>query len=116
MTDVSVEPRVAPPGGTGTTGSLLRGLGGALGTVAGLHLQYAQREAADDAGRVLSGVGLAAVGALLFAVALGLAHVALVLYLAAATPLAPWGAVLVVAAGDLGLAVVLLLIARLRLR
>ncbi len=111
---MAAAPEVADvsPGGH----KLLRGLGGALGTMAGLHLQYAQREAADDAGRVFSGVLLAALGVLLVAVALVMGHVGLVVYLHQATKLDLLGSVLAVGAGDLGMGLVLMITARARLK
>lgn len=92
------------------------GLVRALGTVLGVHVQYAQREAKNDVGRIFGGVVILAVATLfvLFAVLFG--HVALAYYLAAATKLDMMGAIGVTAAGDLALAVLLLLIARSRLK
>lgn len=106
----------AAPEQAASGGKLWRGLGGALGTMAGLHLQYAQREAANDAGRVLSGVLVGVFGALLLAVAVVMSHVALVVYLLQATQLGLLGSVLAVGAGDLGLGLVLLSTARARLK
>jgi len=84
--------------------------------MAGLHLQYAQREAATDAGRLFSGVILGVFGMLLLGAAVAMSHVALVVYLTEATPLRLLGAVLAVGAGDLGLGFLALVSARARLK
>lgn len=96
----------------GTVPGLVR----ALGAVLGVHIQYAQREAKSDMGRVLGGILLLGVALLFVALAVVFGHVALAYYLALATALDPLGAVVVVAAGDLGLAVLLVLVGRARLK
>jgi hypothetical protein len=91
------------------------GLMRAFGTVLGVHVQYAQREAKSDIGRIVAGVVLLVVAALFVAFAVLFGHMALAYYLAGATTLNMMGAVGVIAAGDLGLALLLLLVARSRL-
>ncbi len=89
----------------------------AVGTMLGVHIQYAQREAADDMGRVALGVALLLAAMLLVFVAVLVGQAGLVLYLSRAAPgLGYMGAAFAVAAGDLGLATLLALAARSRLR
>ena len=96
----------------GTVPGLVR----ALGSVLGVHIQYAQREARTDMGRVISGVVLLGIAALFVMLAVLFGHVALAYYLSLATKLDALGAVAVVGAGDLGIAVLLVLIGRARLK
>lgn len=78
-----------------------------VGTLLGLHVQHAQREAKGDLGRVLKGVVLVLVGALLAAFALAMGHVAAMLALTELTVLTPWQAAAAVAGGDLLAGVIL---------
>lgn len=87
----------------------------ALGSVLGVHIEYAQREAKSDIGRVVFGVVLLVVAALFAMFALLFGHVALAFRLSTLPALGTLGAIGVVAAGDLGLAILLLLIGRSRL-
>ena len=96
---------------SGTVSGLVR----ALGTVLGVHIQYAQREAKSDIGRVIGGVVILLVAAMLIVFALLFGHAALALYVASKTKLTLMGAVGVVAAGDLALAILLTLVGRSRL-
>jgi glycerol dehydrogenase-like iron-containing ADH family enzyme len=50
-----------PPDPTGSAG-LVSGLARALAVLLGLHLQHAQQEASNDAGRLVAGVWLLAAG------------------------------------------------------
>lgn len=93
----------------------MSGLVRALGTVLGVHIQYAQREAKSDIGRVIGGVIILLVAAMLVVFALLFGHAALALYVAAKTKLGVMGAVGVVAAGDLALAILLTIVGRSRL-
>jgi hypothetical protein len=88
----------------------------ALGTMLGLHIQYAQREVKADVGRVLTGVVLLVVALLFLTIGLVFGHIALVSQLVARTSLGPLGAPAVVALGDVVLATILLLAARSRLQ
>jgi hypothetical protein len=88
----------------------------ALGTILGVHIQYAQQEAASDLGRVVTGVVLLVLGGLFALVALLVAHAALVFHLSRVLPTTVVGAALIVAAGDVLLVVVLALAGRARLR
>jgi hypothetical protein len=98
--------------GSGTFGGLAR----ALGAVLGVHIQYAQREAKDDMGRVIGGIALLVTAAVFVVFAILFGHLALAYYLASATKLSMMGAVGVVGAGDLALAIMLVLVGRGRLK
>lgn len=95
----------------GTTAGLVR----ALGSVLGVHIEYAQREAKSDIGRVVVGVVLIVAAALFAMFALLFGQVVLAYRLSNLPALGAMGAIGVVAAGDLALAIVLLLIGRSRL-
>jgi hypothetical protein len=95
---------------TGIAAGLLR----ALGTMLGLHIQFAQREVANDLGRLLTGVVLLAIGGVLAVFGLLWAELALVDYLT--THLGHLRAVLAVAGGDLLIGLMLLMRGRARLR
>ncbi|MCC6521924.1 MAG: phage holin family protein [Polyangiaceae bacterium] len=97
-------------------GGLGAGLVRALGTMLGLHLQYAQREAVNDLGRILGGALLILVGVVLALVAVLFGHLALSDYLATALPCTPMQAFLLVAAGDLVLGLPLILVGRARVK
>lgn len=104
--------RRSEPASDGLVGGLVR----AVGAMLGLHIQYAQREVRGDLGRLLTGVVLLVVGLLLLFVALLLGHAGLILYLARAVRgLGPMRAALIVAGGDLVLALLVLLAGRARL-
>jgi hypothetical protein len=100
------------PGGSGLVNGLLR----SLGVLLQAHLQYAQKEASTDAGRLLGAVVLLGGAALLLALALVLGELAAV-YAVARLLHGDWlGALLVVAGADLLLALLLMLWARAKLR
>jgi len=107
---VAAAPETAPQG------KLWRGLGGALGTMAGLHIQYAQREAANDLGRLIGGVIIAAAAMLFVGAAIITGHVAATLYIVQTTTLTMLGAVLAVGGIDLALGMLLAIVARERLK
>ena len=86
----------------------------AVAAMLGLHVRYAQREAANDAGRVVGALMLVVAGAVLGLFGLLFAHLALMDHLTTLMPRSR--AVLVVAGGDFSLAMMLLLVARARLR
>ena len=86
----------------------------AFAAMLGLHMRYAQREAAHDAERLVGALLLVVVGAVLGLFGLLFGHLALMDYLTTLMPRSQ--AVLVVAGGDLLLAVMMLLVARARLR
>lgn len=96
----------------GTFGGVLR----ALGTLLGVHIQYARREAATDIGRMIGGIVLIVMGVVIALFALALGHAALVIYLKNATRLNLWGAVLSVAGGDLLVSLLLVVVGRARLK
>ncbi len=85
-----------------------------LAALLGLHLQHARREASEDLGRVAGGIVFIVVGVALALLAIVLGHLALVEHLA--PRLGHGFALLVVGAGDLTLALPLLLAGRARLR
>ena len=86
----------------------------AFAAMLGLHMRYAQREALNDAERLVGALLLVVAGAVLGLFGLLFAHLALMDHLA--TRMARSHAVLVVAGGDLLLAMMMLLVARARLR
>jgi hypothetical protein len=101
---------------TGDDAGLLSRVLRAFGILFGVHLQFAQREAKSDLGRILSGFVCVAVAVLLLLCAAGLGHGAAVVWVHDTKHL-PWGSSIgVVAGGDALLAVFLLLIGRARLR
>jgi hypothetical protein len=106
------EPPVASSG-------LLLGALRSIGVLMDVHVKHAQQEAATDAGRVLSGVILL-VGSLVFlllAIVLGeLAAVYAVRHLAGPHTVSWAAALLVVAAADIFVALILVLWARAKLR
>lgn len=88
---------------------LATGLIRAAGSLLGVHLQHAQREASGDLGRVVTGVALLAVGALFLLLAVVVGHAAAVYALRTYTVLDWLRAALAVAGGDLLLALLLVL-------
>ncbi len=102
--------------GRGSGNGTLTGLARALAAVLGVHVQYAQREAKTDIGRIVGGIVILVVAGVFVVFAILFGHLALAYYLAAATALNMMGAVGAVAAGDLALATMLLLLARARLK
>ncbi len=77
MTDTE---RPERPSESSTIATVLK----ALGTMLGVHIQYAQREAADDLGRVAGALVMFVLAALFALVALLIGHAALVFYLSRA--------------------------------
>ncbi len=101
----------------GSTGGVFSGMARAVATMLGLHLQYAQREVRNDIGRLVTAAVLLVVGGLLLFVALLVGHAALVLYVSKALPsLGLLRAVLLVAGGDVVLALLVLLVGRSKLK
>ena len=100
----------------GSSGGTLFRMLRALGTMLGVHIQYAQREARGDLGRVLGAVLVLILGLLMVFIALLFGHVALVVLLRQQTSLDLLRALGVVAGGDLLVGVALLMTARARLR
>lgn len=98
------------PGGLGA------GLVRATGAVLGFHVRIAQREAANDMGRVVGGVFLALFAALAFACALVCAHVAAMVGLATQTSLGWLRAAGLVGCVDLLFTIALATAARAQLR
>lgn len=96
----------------GTVAALIK----ALGTMLGVHIQYAQREAADDLGRVVGAVVLFVAAALFALVALLVGHAALVFYLTKALAMDLLRATLWVFGGDLLVVALLALAGRARMK
>jgi hypothetical protein len=92
-----------------STGGLASGLVRAAGSLVGVHLQHAQREATGDLGRVITGVALLAAGAVFVVLAVIMGHVAAVYALRQYTILDWLRSTLAVAGADLLLALILLL-------
>lgn len=92
-----------------STGGLASGLIRAAGSLVGVHLQHAQREATGDLGRVITGVALLAAGAVFVVLAVIMGHVAAVYALRQYTILDWLRSTLAVAGADLLLALILLL-------
>jgi len=100
------------PGSSG----LIAGLWRSLGVLLQAHLQYAQREASTDVGRLLAAIVLLLGGGLLVALAAVLAELAAVFAVAHLLKGDRIGALLLVAAANLLLAVLVMLVARAKLR
>ena len=94
---------------------LIYGLVRAAGSLVGVHLQHAQQEASNDAGRMIGGAVLLAAGAVFVVLAVLLGHAAAVYALRQHTVLDWLRAMLAVAGADLLIALVLLLRGRGRL-
>jgi uncharacterized membrane protein len=101
-----------PAQGGGTVTALFK----ALGAMLGVHIQYAQREAADDFGRVAGAVALFVVAALIMLVGLLVAHAAAVFAVREALGASLTRAALYVAGGDLAVVMLLVLAGRARLK
>ncbi len=110
--DASDEPRRSGRSSGGTLSAVLK----ALGAMLGVHIQYAQREAADDFGRVVGAVALFVVAALVMLVALLVAHAGAVFYAREALGISLARAALYVAGGDLALVALFVLAGRARLK
>jgi hypothetical protein len=82
----------------------------ALGAMVGVHIEHAKHEAANDLGRILAGVLMLVLGVLVAAMALMLGSYALVLLVDKKTALDRLQSALVVGAGDLTLALTLVLV------
>ena len=112
MTDRPGQDRDERSGDRGLASRVLK----ALSILFGVHLEFAQREAKDDLGRIAAGLMLLVAGALFVLFALGLGELAAVLWVHRARGLPYSSALLVVAATDAALALLCLLVARARLR
>ena len=87
----------------------LKAVAKAVGTLLGLHVEYAQREVSGDLGRIGKGVGLLVGGGLLAAIALTFFHVGAWCALRDLTRLTAWGSALVVGGVDLLFGLILIL-------
>ncbi|MBW2529194.1 MAG: phage holin family protein [Deltaproteobacteria bacterium] len=99
-----------------SAGGLASGLIRAAGSLVGVHLQHAQREASGDLGRVVTGVALIGAAAVFLVLAVVIGHVAAVYALQKLTVLDWLRSALAVAGGDLLIALVLLVRGRSLLR
>ena len=100
------------PGSSGLAAGLLR----SMGVLLQAHLQYAQREASNDVGRLIGAIALLFGGGMLVGLGVVLAELAAVFAVAHLLKGDRIGALLLVAAANLLLAVVLMLWARAKLR
>ena len=88
----------------------------AVGTMLGVHIQYAQQEARGDVSRVVVAALLLLVGAALVGLALLFGQAAVVALIARRTSLGLWRAIAVVAATDAVVGMMLVILGRNRLR
>lgn len=87
-----------------------------VGTLFGLHLEYAQREAAKDASRLAAGLALLVAAAAVAGAGAIVLSAAAIVALEQYTQLSWLGAILVVGAADAGLAMMLALVGRSRFK
>lgn len=96
--------------------SLVARIWKALSVLFDVHLEIAQREAKNDLSRMLSGLVLLVMAAVLFAFAIGMLHFGAVIWVHEARALSWMHAVLAVAAGDAIVALLFFVVGRARMR